>query len=87
MEPTQNKVAKENSYYYWWDEKNKSKSNQGGNMNAPQKITPSQAKKLNEVNKSKQSPWNKVGTWEEKVFKVEDFQAFVHNNPGKIIQK
>lgn len=86
MEPNKEKkkVSKENSYHYWWDDKNKTKSKDSPNMNAPQKITPSEAKKLSESQKfNNHSQWNSVGTWEEKLFKVEDFQAFIHKHPGK----
>ena len=88
MEPNQEKkkVSKENSYYYWWDEKNKNNKDPKKiqNLNAPKKITVSEAKKLSESQKfNNHSQWNSVGTWEEKVFKVEDFQAFMHSHPGK----
>lgn len=86
MEPEKKKVAKENSYYYWWDDKNKKKNSQNTNMNAPKKISTTQAKKLSESNRSvNQSPWNTLGTWEERIFKVADFRSFIHEKPGNIL--
>ena len=84
-------VLKENSYYYWWDEKNKNKNpaNKEINPNAPRKISPSEAMKEglsgSKVGKNT-SEWNNMGTWEEKNFKVGDFEDFVHDNTGRINQ-
>jgi hypothetical protein len=86
MEPkkTKTKTPKENSYHYWWDDKKNQNKNPLQNMNAPKKITKTQAQKLNEsLTSSNHSPWNAIGTWEEKIYKVEDFQTFVHENQGK----
>lgn len=81
--PAKTKVPKENSYYYWMDDKNKPKNGQNANMNAPKKISVTQAEQLNQSNlSSNQSAWNTLGTWEERTFKVADFKSFIHKQPG-----
>lgn len=86
MEPPKDpkKIPKENSYYYWWDEKNKSGKKNMPPQNVPKKISRVEAQKLNESSTSNnRSAWNALGTWEEKIFKVQDFQTYLHENPGK----
>lgn len=92
MEPkkdSKKKVAKENSYYYWWDDKNKTPGLKAPNPNAPKKISPAEAQKVGlnaGKSKNKASDWNNMGTWEERNFKISDFEEFVHDRTGRFIR-
>ena len=89
MEPKKDtkKVAKENSYYYWWDDKNKTPGLKGPNPNAQKKISMAEAQKVGlngSKSNKKASDWNNMGTWEEKNYKVEEFEEFVHDRTGRL---